>query len=80
MDVTLENTNVWAISEHCNVGGVEIYHKLDCQSVFLQGDDCNHFLAELNSMEICHTDENSAWYNKTWNQCLDAICSDYFTQ
>ncbi len=80
MNVTLENTDVWTISEHCNVGGVEIYNKQDCQSVFLQGDDSSHFLAELNAMGICHMDENSAWHNKTWNQCLDAICSDYFTQ
>ena len=80
MIVTLENTDIWSVLKHRNVCCVEIYNKRDCQSVFLQGDDSSRFLAELNAIETCHMDENSVWYNKTWNQCLDAICSDYFTQ
>ena len=78
MQVTVENTDIWTITEHNNVNGIEIYHKPSCASVFMQGDDTMHFLAEYNAIADAHTRADSVWCNKTWNECLACVCGDYF--
>ena len=72
----LENTDKWMIQESgC---GVEIVNKPSGESVWLQGDDSSHYLAELDAIGASHTDNKSIWYNKTWNQCIACISDDYF--
>ena len=74
----LENTDKWVIQE--SGYGVEIVSKASGESVWLQGDDASHYLAELGAIGTSHTNPLSAWYNKTWNQCIAAISDDHFTE
>jgi hypothetical protein len=71
-----ENTDKWLVQE-CGYG-VEIVRKRDWETVWLQGDDSDRYLAELKAIGASHTDKESVWYNKTWNHCIACISNDYF--
>ena len=72
--VDIEVTDRYRIRSHGNGTAFEI--SSGNRRAFLQGDDAAQFYKEYHDLCLAHVDPQSAWYDKTWNECLSHLCDE----